>query len=243
LAYLPAVTKARYDAVADSYGAGGDDYSSSVTQALLDLVGPVAGLRVLDLACGHGLIAREMARRGARVVGVDLSAGLVDRARSYELHEPLGVVYVEADVTSQLTLVHETFDVAVSSFGLSDIDDLDGLCASVARFVSVGGRFVFSILHPCFSGVDRVSGSWPTGERYYDERWWLADGELSALRREVGANHRMVSTYVNTLRDHNLVVDRMAEPEPEDAWISGRPGADALPVYLVVSLERVRSRT
>lgn len=234
---------ARYDAVADSYGAGDDDYSSAVTQALLHLVGPVAELRVLDIACGHGLITREMARRGGRVVGVDISAGLLERARSYEALEPLGVEYVEADATAQATLAHESFDVAVSSFGLSDIDDLEGLCASVARLVSIGGRFVFSILHPCFSGVDRVSGSWPTGERYYDERWWLADGELSALRREVGANHRMVSTYVNTLRDHNLVVDRMAEPAPEEAWATDRPGADALPVYLVVSCERVRSRT
>lgn len=243
MAYLPGVTKARYDAVASSYGAGGDDYSSSVTRALLDLVGPVAGLRLLDIACGHGPIAREMARRGARVTGVDLAVGLLDRARSYELNEPLGVDYVEADATSQATLEDEVFDVAVSSFGLSDIDDLNGLCASVARLVPVGGRFVFSILHPCFSGVDRVSGSWPTGERYYDERWWLADGELSALRRQVGANHRMVSTYVNTLRDHDLVVDRMAEPVPEEAWSSDRPGADALPVYLVVRCERVGSRT
>ena len=48
--------------------------------ALFELLGPSAGKRVLDLACGHGRISRELARRGARVVGVDLSGALLDRA-------------------------------------------------------------------------------------------------------------------------------------------------------------------
>ncbi len=131
------------------------------------------------------------------------------------------------------------FDLVVSNFGLSDIDDLDGVCASVSRLLVPGGRFVFSILHPCFAGAAEVSGSWPSGSTYYDERWWRADGELSRLRREVGANHRMVSTYVNALAAQQLMIVAMVEPEPEASWTTERPEAATQPVYLVIACTRV----
>jgi hypothetical protein len=57
------------------------------------------------------------------------------------------------------------------------------------------------------------------------------------LRRQVGANHRTVSTYVNTLARHDLVIVSMAEPEPEPSWTVDRPDAAAQPVYLVVCAE------
>jgi SAM-dependent methyltransferase len=111
----------------------------------------------------------------------------------------MAIEYVLADATDPTLLEGESFDLVVSNFGLSDIDDHDGLCRVVARLLVPGGRFVFSILYPCFGGAPGVSGSWPTGRSYYDEGFWRADGELSVLRRQVGANHRMLSTYVNTL--------------------------------------------
>jgi 2-polyprenyl-3-methyl-5-hydroxy-6-metoxy-1,4-benzoquinol methylase len=52
-----------------------------------------AGLRVLDLACGQGRLSRELARRGARVVGLDISNELLDKARAVEKDEPLGISY------------------------------------------------------------------------------------------------------------------------------------------------------
>jgi SAM-dependent methyltransferase len=233
------VGEARYDRVADTYAIGPDDYSVPATRSLLEVTGEVAGLRLLDLACGHGLIAREMARRGAHVIGVDLSGRLLERARAVEEDDPLGITYIAADATSAATLSDESFDVVACNFGLSDIDRLDSLCANVARLLVVGGRFTFSLLHPCFPGVAGVSGSWPTGGRYYDEGWWRADGELSVLRREVGANHRMISTYLNAMSVNGLILETMAEPQPAEPWTEHRPGAEALPVYLVARCRRV----
>jgi SAM-dependent methyltransferase len=230
--------QARYDTVAESYGAGPDDYSVSATTSLLEFVGDVEGHRVLDLACGHGLIARELARRHASVVGADLSVELLARGRDIEAVEPLGISYVHADVSAADTLEGREFDGVVCNFGLSDIDDLDGACATVARLLVPGGWFVFCILHPCFGGGANVSGSWRTGGRYYDEEWWKADGELSVLRREVGANHRTLSTYINSLCRHGLIVERMAEPPPNESWATTRPDAASYPVYLVVRCTR-----
>jgi 2-polyprenyl-3-methyl-5-hydroxy-6-metoxy-1,4-benzoquinol methylase len=232
------VMVARYDAVADTYAAGPDDLTNPATAALLELTGPVAGQRVLDLACGHGLVTRELARAGAVVTGLDLSASLLERARSLESEAPLGIRYVHASATAVDVLAGERFDAVVCNYGLSDIDDLDGACATVARLLEPGGRFVFSILHPCFAGDEQASGAWPTDGTYYDEGWWRALGALSTLRREVGANHRMVSTYLNALAARGLVARAVVEPRPEPSWTTDRPVAAAQPVYLAVRCTR-----
>lgn len=57
---------ARYDSVADFYIEGWPDYyGDPVSTSLLSVLGPVEGLGVLDVACGHGRLTREIARRGA----------------------------------------------------------------------------------------------------------------------------------------------------------------------------------
>jgi SAM-dependent methyltransferase len=230
---------ARYDAVADFYEAGwADSVDDPAAAALLELVGRIAGLRVLDVACGHGRITRELARRGADVVGVDLSTALIAKARAVEDGEPLGIRYVHSDVASPSWHDGTTFDAAVCSFALSDVDDLDGAIANIAQVLRPGALFAFSVLHPCFPGGQNVSGAWPTTGSYYDEGWWTADGALSSLRRQVGANHRMLSTYLNTLRRHDLWVDEIVEPTPPPEWANERGDAARFPVFLAVRCVR-----
>ena len=112
--------------------------------------------------------------------------------------------------------------------GLSEIDDLDGVLATVVRCLRPGGRFVFSILHPCFPGAGDISGSWPSGGGYFDEGRWTAAGSRSTLRQQVGANHRMLSTYVVALARHGLNLDVLREPAPPAEWERSAPGAASL---------------
>jgi SAM-dependent methyltransferase len=226
---------ARYDAVADFYASGWtDDADDPATAALLQLLGPVSGERVLDVACGHGRLSRLLARRGASVVGVDVSGALLERAAQALTTDPLDITYVHADAsTVDNNVLGGPFSAAVCAFGLSDVDDLDGCLATVARALSPGGRFVFAILHPCFGGAGDASGSWPPAGAYADEGWWVADGAASTLRRQVGANHRMLSTYVNTLRAHGFMIDRIEEPGPTAVWRERNPEAARMPLYLV----------
>ncbi|MGW0807389.1 class I SAM-dependent methyltransferase [Nonomuraea sp. NPDC002799] len=238
---------ARYDDIADFYAAGWTDIiDDPASLRLLGLLEPIAGRRVLEIACGHGRISRELARRGAEVAGVDISAALIDKARTAEREAPLGIHYVHADVTQPglfTTDPGETgpglrelapFDAVVCGFGLSDIDDLEGAVSGAAAALRPGGVFACSILHPCFPGGQGVSGSWPGDARYHAEGWWRADGELSALRRQVGANHRTLSTYLNTLREHGLWLEEMAEPEPSPSWAAKRADVARFPVFLVL---------
>ncbi len=226
------MTEARYDAVADFYISRFDSADDPASLALLELLGPVADLRVLDVACGHGRITRELARRGADVTGIDLSASLISKARETEQNEPLGIRYIHADVTTSAALGSAEFDAATCNFGLSDIDALDAAIAAVSRALRPHGSFTFSILHPCFAGGRGISGSWPADGRYYDEGHWTAREGHSGLRRLVGANHRMLSTYLGTLRRHGLWLDQIAKPIPKTDWDPAHD-ADRKPIFLV----------
>jgi SAM-dependent methyltransferase len=225
---------ARYDEIAEFYDdVVGDDLRDPVAVNLLELMPELRGLGVLDVACGQGRLSRELARRGAHVVAVDISGALLSRAEEVESDEPLGIRYLHADVTSPDTLVGETFDGVACHFGLSDIDDLGGAIATVSRVLGRGGWFVLSILHPCFPGWgDDAPSSWPTGRGYFAEGRWLADN--SGFRGRVGSSHRTLSTYLNELVRHGLTVERVAEPRPVGEWLSAKPSEDLVPVYLVV---------
>jgi len=232
------MTKARYDDIADFYVRGWSDVQDPATAALLELLGDVRGSRVLDIACGHGRLTRELAQRGALATGADLSAVLLTRAMESEHAQRLGTEYIHADVTTSGWYIPGSYDAVTCNFGLSDIDDLNGCMANVAGALAPGGRFVFSILHPCFPGGHNVSGAWPTGGTYYEERWWMADAVLSPLRRQVGANHRMLSTYLNALTSHGLLLDAVREPAPDEQWAMDRPDVAGMPLYLVVGAVR-----
>ena len=91
---------ARYDEIADWYPTWVGDGDGVIADGVGDLLPPtVHGARVLDVACGHGRASRGLARRGAHVVGVDISAELIASAREREVADSLGIYYYAADVT------------------------------------------------------------------------------------------------------------------------------------------------
>jgi SAM-dependent methyltransferase len=235
---------ARYDAIATFYEQfAPDTYDDPPMAALLQLVGDVTRLRLLDLACGHGRLARELARRGSQVVGVDISLALLDIARADETREPLDISYLQANASDEPALEGETFDGVTCSFGLSDIDDLDGVIATVARVLRPEGFFALSILHPCFPGWEarQAQPSWSSEGGYYAEGWWRANSPAHGLRPKVGANHRMLSTYLNTFARHGLAVEEIVEPPPPPDWLAEPPTIGPVPVYFVARYRRAIS--
>jgi ubiquinone/menaquinone biosynthesis C-methylase UbiE len=210
----------------------GDSVADPATASLLALIGDVRDARVLDLGCGHGRVARELARRGARVIGIDISTALLSEAVEAEARSPLKITYLEGDAASSSLLEGGRFDSIACNYGLSDMDDLDGVLGTVQRLLTPGGAFVFSILHPCFpgSGPDAPS-SWNPRSGYYHEGWWLATNP--GFRGKVGSHARMLSTYLNSLVRQGLMIEEIAEPAPRPEITDDDPGAD-VPWYLVV---------
>jgi SAM-dependent methyltransferase len=228
-----------YDAIADWYDENVERDGFLhwlVVPALFDLVGDVSGQRVLDLACGQGYVSRRLADRGATVVGVDVSDALVERARHYEREQPRGIDYRVADVQDPQALACEHFDGVTCNMALIAIPDLAATVRAVRSVLAPGGWFVFSITHPCFQSPGSHWLPEELGRRgratyeYFDERPWRSTNP-DGVRGRVDDYHRTLSTYVNTLREHGLVVDRLLEPQAPAS--DDRNAPDLVPALLV----------
>jgi SAM-dependent methyltransferase len=107
------------------------------------------GARILDLACGHGRISLDLARRGFHVTGLDLSPRSLELARRAADEQGLEIEWVHADMREIPPGAH--FDAIVSvftSFGYFEDDrENERVLAGVARALVPGGRFLIDVVN------------------------------------------------------------------------------------------------
>lgn len=114
---------------------------------LVRLAGVQSGQRVLDAACGTGVVAITSARRGAQVTGLDLTPELIERARENARIANVAVEWHEGDV-EQLPFPDATFDVVVSQFGHIFAPRPEVAIAQMLRVLRPGGTIAFATWPP-----------------------------------------------------------------------------------------------
>jgi SAM-dependent methyltransferase len=201
---------ARYDEFSEWYEQWIGD-APPLIAAHAGLLPVVTGERVLDIACGQGRMSRYLAGLGADVVGVDISAAMLDKARAVG---PQNIAYVRGDVTrGPAWWDGRPFHGCTCELALMDIDDLAGTVSTVTTVLRPGGWFVASIVHPCLPGSELGLSSWPPGEGYEREGFGTSpDHSPEGVRIRVGATHRELSTFLNALLDAGLEAERFVEP-------------------------------
>jgi trans-aconitate methyltransferase len=116
-----------------------DDYAKhghfvpALGEAVVDLLAPRAGERILDVGCGDGVLTLKLVERGALAVGIDASEPLLGAARARGLDVHL------AD--AQALAFHAEFDAVFSNAAIHWMPDTDAVLAGVRRALRPGGRF------------------------------------------------------------------------------------------------------
>ena len=221
---------------------------------LLRLVGEVSGMQLLDLACGNGYLSRRFARQGAIVTGVDANAPLIERVRTREARELLGITYHVADAAQLDMLEDSAFDLVISNMALMDIENATGAIQEVSRVLRSKGRFVASLSHPCFDKVNTSGWAieqiyptttiWRKMSHYREEAvddlpWQQIPGQVINTR----AYHRPLSWYFRTLRASGLVVAALEEPEPTEEFLASSeqgPWIAEIPLHCVIEAWKVK---
>ena len=109
-------------------------FVSQLAMPVVDLLEPKSGERILDIGCGDGTLAQEIEKRGAKVLGVDLSKEMVQKAKEN------GIEAMVASVTA-LPFVEE-FDAVFSNAMLHWVKQSDLAIENIAKTLKSGGRFV-----------------------------------------------------------------------------------------------------
>ena len=168
---------AKADLWDDWYDEEGDSnrkYQSD--EVLFDLLGEVAGQRILDAGCGQGYLCRILARRGASVVGVENSQRFYELALGYQAEEPLDIVYHRGSISEMPYLEDASFDAIASNYVLMDARDYQGAVREFARVLKPGGVAVVLFLHPCFHAPGNGWLRQPPDSLRREERVrWLVD--------------------------------------------------------------------
>lgn len=150
-------------------------------RAVFDLLAPEPGELILDVGCGTGRYARELARRGVRAVGIDPAAAMLAVARAARASAS-GPSYVRA-TGEALPLRSGTFDGVIAVTTLEFAIDPDTLLSEGVRVSRIGGRVVVGALSR--------RGPWAARRRRSGSPLWadarfFTEGELRAMLGRYG---------------------------------------------------------
>lgn len=143
------------------------------------------------------------------------------------------------DAQSLATVSDATFDGVVCALALVDIPDLAATLRTVHRILKPGGWFVFLITHPCFAAPHAHWYTEPDGSiawairSYFNEGFYRAE-EGGTLCKQVGAHHRTLATYLNSLIAAGFSITRIVEPQRMDVTETRNPGYSIVPLLLLV---------
>lgn len=171
--------------------------ASLETERTLKLLQVQERAKILDVCCGIGRHALELARRGYLVTGVDRTRNYIERARELARSENLTIEFVQADVRSLEG--DEMFDAAIdmfTSFGYFENDDDDiKVAANVCRALRPGGKFLIDL-----EGRELIA-------RDFHKREWFRhdDGTLGLQEKTILDSWERLNTKWILIRDGRVI--------------------------------------
>jgi ubiquinone/menaquinone biosynthesis C-methylase UbiE len=220
--------------------AGYDVYRDQLnTPAFFELLPSVEGLTGIDLGCGEGHNTRLLAKRGAKVTGIDIASVFIRHAQTEETRAPLGITFREASAV-ELPFADGAFAFATAFMAFMDIPETERVLAEAFRVLQPGGFLQFSILHPCFNpphrrtlkDEDGITYAIEVGDYFVDARgrideWTFTTVSPTSRDRQpkfkIPRFHRPIGQWMNLLVETGFAIERCEEPYPSDAAVAAHP--------------------
>lgn len=211
----------------------------------LELLGDLRGRSVVHLQCNSGQDTVCLARRGARVHGVDFSGVAIDFARELAARCGAGATFEQAEVLRWLRETPRRFDVAFASYGVTGWHpDVDAWMAGVSRMLQPGGQLVYVEFHPLIWSFGKDLGF--SGDDYFSKGPYVepvgdyvaeSGSALSAPGAEVVPNDLPAYGYQHTLGE---VVTAVARAGMELELLREHPHSNGYKAHPSLVLEGAR---
>ena len=196
----------------------GSDYDLIQEPALMELVGDVAGESILDIGCGFGALAIELAKKKAQVTAFDPSAQMIALARRGAEESHQQVNFVQTTMAEFQEKYASLFDTVLSVNTLRYLDDPAALVELATSHLAPKGRFILSDVHPIANAggkpgeMDERKVSQYFDRSPRDITFQREDGE----REDVRINPRPLADIFALLTSRGLAVTTFLEPQPKE---------------------------
>jgi SAM-dependent methyltransferase len=204
-----------------------------VPESELGLLGPdmedLTGLDAVELGCGTAYVSAWLARRGARVTGIDVSPKQLATARRLAAEHAVPITLTEGDAETT-GLASSSFDLVVSEYGASLWCEPERWIAEAARLLRPGGRLAFLTSSRFVALASPLDGSLPVTERF--ERPWFGQSRFDwrgAIDLPGGIEFVLSApTWIRVLRAAGFEIvhhEEIAAPRDAEGTRSGIPAA------------------
>lgn len=197
----------------------GSEYQQAVViPGTLRLLSVKKGEKVLDLACGQGVLSRALHQRGATVTSVDLSEQLIQIARR---RSPKDIRFLVADAARLAPLESGEFDAVACVLALQNMAAPELALKAAARALRTAGRLVAVVMHPAFRIPQQSRWGWDEQRQLLFRQ---VDRYLSPLKVPIDVRpfrapgsaqtwtyHRPLQDYVKAMADAGLLIDALEE--------------------------------
>lgn len=205
---------------------------SALLVRLLECLGDVGGREVLDAGCGEGVLARILAERGARVMGIDVSPRLIRMARERHEKDAVGTIeYRVGDLSRPVPELEGRFDRIGSLLALNDVADYRGFAATLRSLAKPGARLALAFNNPysfLVRGEGHVADYFASGAR----------GTYGGMSRLLGSRvryyHHTLEEYVDAFLGAGFRLAKLADvahtPPPP-------PGERRFPFFMILAFD------
>ncbi|WLR57470.1 class I SAM-dependent methyltransferase [Mesobacillus subterraneus] len=204
---------------------------------LLEMIGDVAGKRMLDLGCGDAEIGVELLEKGsASYLGVEGSKNMA-RAAAEKLEGTTGQVLHSS--MEEWQPKPEQYDLVISRFALHYLADLNGVFTKVRDSLVPGGKFVVSVQHPVLtSSAKSAEGSGRRSDWIVDDYFNQGERVEPWIEKKVIKYHRTIEEYFQLFMKAGFSVDDLREGMPRAENFSSQEEYERrmrIPLVLIIS--------
>lgn len=129
---------------------------SSLKHIEIEELGDIKGKSILHLQCHFGMDTLSLARRGANVVGVDISDTSIQKAIELSSELNIPAKFIRSNVYDVEHVLNETFDIVYTSYGaINWLNDLDEWARIISRYLKPNGVFYMVEFHPFIYTLDK----------------------------------------------------------------------------------------
>ncbi|WP_318269498.1 bifunctional 2-polyprenyl-6-hydroxyphenol methylase/3-demethylubiquinol 3-O-methyltransferase UbiG [Salinisphaera orenii] len=171
----------------------------------IDQRAPVAGKKVLDVGCGGGLLAEELAQRGAHVTGIDGAAPMIETARAHAAESGLDITYRTIQTRELVAEAKGAFDIVIGYEMLEHVDEPNYVVDDCVALCKPDGDLFFSTINRsalawaiAIGGAEYALGLLPRGTHEYSKL--IRPSELARWLRDAGVEpSEIIGMHYNPL--------------------------------------------